>query len=161
MTSIKETFSSLLAFCDGNPPVTGGFPSQRPVTRSFDFFYLRLNKRLSKQSRRRWFETPSPLWSHCNVAATRIYLAYQVSMVTAWPLMAWPQFVARSETPVARVACVASLLKCHNVTRLMPLTVLDPERFCEMVNNRNSMPNWNRISVQVIHIHLMSLRTWK
>ena len=31
------------------------------------FFYLRLNKRLGKQSRRRWFETPSrPLWRHCN-----------------------------------------------------------------------------------------------
>ena len=35
------------------------FPSQRPVTRSFGvFFDLRLNKRLSKQLRRRWFETP-------------------------------------------------------------------------------------------------------
>ena len=47
---------------------TGGFPSQRPVTRSFDvFFHLRLNKRLSKQSRRLWFETPSrSLWRHCN-----------------------------------------------------------------------------------------------
>ena len=45
---------------DRNPPVTVGFPSQRPVTRSFDvFFDLRLNKRLSKQSKRRWFETPS------------------------------------------------------------------------------------------------------
>ena len=31
--------------------VTGEFPAQRPVTRSFDaFFDLRLNKRLSKQS---------------------------------------------------------------------------------------------------------------
>ena len=44
-------------------------PSQRPVTRSFNvFFDLRLKKRLSKQSRRRWFETPSSsLWRHCNV----------------------------------------------------------------------------------------------
>ena len=34
--------------------VTGGFLSQRPVTRSFDvFFDVRPNKRLSKQSRRR------------------------------------------------------------------------------------------------------------
>ena len=42
---------------------------QRPVTRSFDvFFDLRLNKRLNKQSRRRWFETPwRSLWRHCNV----------------------------------------------------------------------------------------------
>ena len=48
--------------------VTGGFLSQRPVTRSFDdFFDQRLNKRLSKQSRRRWFETSSrSLWRHCN-----------------------------------------------------------------------------------------------
>ena len=31
--------------------VTGDFPAQRPVTRSFDdFFDLRLNKRLSKQA---------------------------------------------------------------------------------------------------------------
>ena len=64
-----ETFSALLAFCEGNPPATGGFLSQRPVTRSFaDFFDLRLNKRLSKQSRQKWCETPSrSLWRHCNV----------------------------------------------------------------------------------------------
>ena len=64
-----EIFSALRALCDGNPPVTGGFPSQRPVTRSFGvFFDLRLNKLLRKQSRRRWFETPSPsLWRHCHV----------------------------------------------------------------------------------------------
>ena len=64
-----ETFSALLVLCAGNSPVTGEFPSQRPVTRSFDvFFDLRLNKQLSKQSRCRWFETPSrPLLRHCNV----------------------------------------------------------------------------------------------
>ena len=46
-----ETFFALLAaFCAGNLPVTGEFPSQRPMTRGFDvFFDLRLNKRLSKQ----------------------------------------------------------------------------------------------------------------
>ena len=64
-----ETFFALLAICAGNPPVTGEFLSQRPVTRSFDvFFDLRLNKRLSKQSWGWWFETPSrSLWHHCNV----------------------------------------------------------------------------------------------
>ena len=46
----------------------GEFPTQRPVTRSFHvFFDLRLNKRLSKQSRGWWFETLShPLWRHRN-----------------------------------------------------------------------------------------------
>ena len=61
-----ETFSALLALCAGNSPVTGEFPAQRPVTRSFDvFFDLLLNTRLSKQSWGWWFETPSrPLWRH-------------------------------------------------------------------------------------------------
>ena len=65
-----ETFSALLALCAKNSPVTGEFPSQRPVTRSFGvFFDLCLSKRLSKQSRRRWFQTPSSsLWCHCNVS---------------------------------------------------------------------------------------------
>ena len=64
-----ETFSALLALCAGNSPVTGEFPAQRPVTRSFDVsFDPRLNKRLSKQSLGWWFETPwCPLWHHCNV----------------------------------------------------------------------------------------------
>ena len=62
-----EIFSALLAICAGNSPVTGEFPTQRPVTRSFDVFIdLRLNKRLGKQWGW-WFETPSrPLWRHCN-----------------------------------------------------------------------------------------------
>ena len=67
-----ENFSVLLSTCAGNSPVTGEFPAQRPETRSFDvFFDLRLNKRLSKQWRGWWFETPShPLWRHCNVPGT-------------------------------------------------------------------------------------------
>ena len=40
-----ETFSGLLAICAGNSPVTGEFPAQRPVMRSFDvFFHLPLKK---------------------------------------------------------------------------------------------------------------------
>ena len=64
-----ETFSALLAICVGNSPVPGEFPTQRPVTRSFDvYFDLRPNKRLSKQSWCWWFETPSrTLWRHRNV----------------------------------------------------------------------------------------------
>ena len=64
-----EIITALLALCAGNSPVTGEFPSQRPVTRSFDvFFDLRLSKRLSKQLWGWWFETPScSLWRHCIV----------------------------------------------------------------------------------------------
>ena len=68
MTSSNGNISTLLAFWEGNPPVTGGFPLQRPVTWSFDvFFDLCLNKRLNKQLARRWFETPlRPILRHCN-----------------------------------------------------------------------------------------------
>ena len=76
-----ETFSALLAICAGNSPVTGEFPSQRPVTQNFDvFFDLRLNKRLNKKWWGWWFVTPSrPLWRHCNGLAmtrTTIWVSY-------------------------------------------------------------------------------------
>ena len=71
-----ETFSALLVLCVGNSPVTGEFPTQRPVARSFGvFFDLRLNKRLSKQSRGRWLETPSrSLWHDCNVCGVDVHI---------------------------------------------------------------------------------------
>ena len=52
-----EIFSTL--------PVTGRFPSQRPVTQSSDvFFDVRLNKRVSKESISYWFESHG---AHYNV----------------------------------------------------------------------------------------------
>ena len=55
-----EPFSALMAICEENSPATGEFPAQRPVVQSFDdFFVMRLNKRLNKQSLGWWFETLS------------------------------------------------------------------------------------------------------
>ena len=61
--------SMLTQFTDAYTYLVHGFPSQRPVTRSFDvFFDLCLNKCLKKQSRCRWFETPlHSLTSHYHV----------------------------------------------------------------------------------------------
>ena len=70
-------------------------PLTETVTRSFDvFFDLRLNKRLSKQSRRLWFETPSrSLWRHSNVvpnsdpmirAAAGSFGVQRVTLVQFW-----------------------------------------------------------------------------
>ena len=58
-------------------PLCGEFTSYRwiPRTKASDaelwcFFYMRLDKRLCKQSRGWWFETLScPLWRHSNAAA--------------------------------------------------------------------------------------------
>ena len=69
-----ETFSALLTICAGNSPVSGEFPAQRPVTRTFDvFFGLRLDERLSKHSWGWWLEMPSrPLWRQNNVKTKEI-----------------------------------------------------------------------------------------
>ena len=99
-----ETFSTLLAPCAGNSLVTGEFPSQKPVTWSFDvFFDLCLNKWLSKQSWSWWFEMPShSLWPHCN--NSRAFIAAELTFLTlnmwvlnylgltrsiSWLLMTW------------------------------------------------------------------------
>ena len=68
MTSSNGNIFRVTGHLCGYSPVPGEFPTQRPVTRSFDvFFDLRLNKRLSKQSWGWWYETLScPLWRHCN-----------------------------------------------------------------------------------------------
>ena len=69
-------FRVMALFCGES---TGGFPSQRPVTRSFGvFFDLRLNKRISKKSRRQWFEKSSrSLWRHCNQPRLRNLLVVE------------------------------------------------------------------------------------
>ena len=84
-------FSALLALCAGNSPVTGEFPSARPVTRSFHvFFDLRLNKRLTKHSWGWWFETPSrSLWRHCNKANNTGVRQRDVTIRTLTLYMYW------------------------------------------------------------------------
>ena len=49
MTSSNGNIFRVTGHLCGDSPVSGEFPAQRPVTRSFDvFFDLRLNKRLSQ-----------------------------------------------------------------------------------------------------------------
>ena len=77
--------------CAGNSPITDEFPSQRPVTQSFDvFFDQHLNKRLSKQWWGWWFETPlHPSWRHCNVVSSFINICcgHDVHILTAVSLI--------------------------------------------------------------------------
>ena len=56
MTSSNGNIFRVTGHLCGNSPVPGEFPTQRPVTGSFDvFFDLPPNKRLSKQSLGWWF----------------------------------------------------------------------------------------------------------
>ena len=68
-----ETFSALLAICAGNSPHKGQWRGALMFFLPYLmlFFYLRLNKRLSKQWWGWWFETLScPLWRHRNVTCS-------------------------------------------------------------------------------------------
>ena len=68
-------FSAKLAICEENPPVTGGFPSQKAGDAGFDIFcVVNLIKMLSKESSCLWFETP---WHSCDI------------IVMAWPISVW------------------------------------------------------------------------
>ena len=109
-----ETFSVLLALCARNSLVTDEFLSQRPVTRSFEvFFDQRLNKRLSKQSRRRWFETPlRSLWRHRNVNSTPCSQALAIGLKMRNISRPWPN-LSSSEGSQDTSACQISGHYCH------------------------------------------------
>ena len=73
---------------------TGEFPSQRPVTGSFDVsFDLGLHKWLSKHLWPRWFEMPSrSLWCHCNVRSIpRIFIMKSMLWLDSWYHVALPR----------------------------------------------------------------------
>ena len=75
MASCNRNIFRFTGLCEGNPPVSGGFPSQRPVKRSFGVFFVCLFVCLSapeqtteKTIETLWFKTPSrSLWRHSNV----------------------------------------------------------------------------------------------
>ena len=116
-----ETFSALQIICVGNSPVTGTgeFPTQRPLTRSFDvFFDLGLNDRLSQQSWGWWFETPSRrLWRHSNVNDESWTLEISI----------WPDcFTVFVQSPCGRRwmwRCLA-LDRCMGAWRSLPMKAL-------------------------------------
>ena len=62
-----ESFSALLALCEANPPVTGGFPSQSPLTRSWCFLWS-----VPKQTV--WQTTGTPvIWDAITLIMTSLY----------------------------------------------------------------------------------------
>ena len=85
MTSLIGNIFRVTGHLCGEFTGPGEFPTQRPVTRSFDvFFDLGLNKRLSKQPWGWWFETPSwSLWPQCNVCDDK-YMVVRVVRGRGW-----------------------------------------------------------------------------
>ena len=79
MTSNDNIFRVTGHFA-GNSPVSGEFPAQMPVTRSFDVFLSAPEYRLSEHSSVWWFETPSP---HYEVTVMSTYI---ISASTTKPI---------------------------------------------------------------------------
>ena len=97
-----ETFSVLLALCAENSPVTSEFPSQRPVTQSFDvFFDLRLNKR----------------WVNNREAGDLIrhHAHYDVTVMLQYSLVN-TMAVGNLDPCIARLSAVMILIRQHNWT---------------------------------------------
>ena len=90
MTSSNGNIFCVAGHLCGDFLTTGELPSQMPATRSFDvFFYLRLNKRLSIQSWRRWFETSScSLCRGCNALIT-VTISDMASQITGNSTISW------------------------------------------------------------------------
>ena len=110
-----ETFSALLAICAGNSPVSGEFPTQRPVTRSFDvYFDLRPDKRLSKQSLGWWFETLShSLWRHRN--GNRLFSRLIAAQITLDVLRSSTRNTCLTAQPLERDTSSVCELKMYSL----------------------------------------------
>ena len=93
------------SFVRGDSPVTGEFSAQRPVTRSFDFFFhLRMNKQLSKYPLGWWFGTPShPWWRRCSVErwvnTTGLAQAYHRAFQTSVECTKWLGMAISNSNP--------------------------------------------------------------
>ena len=123
-----ETFSSLLAICAENSPVTVEVPSHRPLTRSFNvFFDLHLSKWLSKQSWGWRFETTSlPLWRHCTISELQLGTTFYVVVLLeiSCSYLSTPNLEFRIRSTTAYSICclynkhvcgifILSFLQCH------------------------------------------------
>ena len=111
MMSSNGNVFRVSALCAGNSPVTGEFPSQRPVTWSFDvFFDLRLNKRLIKHSK-----DASDLRRHCPHYDVTVMLIHTHNMRLHWKprIIMMPTLLSL----VATRGCHNDYIQCHEWLR--------------------------------------------
>ena len=117
-----ETVSALLAICAGNSPVTGEFPTQRPVARSFEIFFgLCTNKRLSKQWWGWWLNTSScPLWRHRNGGSSDLDTGIcpwarrmMISHTQTWEIYRW-KLICQVST-ISGVPCKVVIVDVYTI----------------------------------------------
>ena len=120
-----ETFSALLALCAGNSPVPVNSPHKGQWRGALMFFfYLRLNKRLSKQPWGWWFETPSwSLWRQCNDTSyfliwDKLWCVYCEYLGKYWAVPRHQSAVMETHMPGCQVLLSFSLFKHYLLLKL-------------------------------------------
>ena len=168
-----KMFSALLALCEGNPPVTGGFPSRRPVTRSFLWCASEKTVEQTIATLVVW-DAIAPLWRHCNRS-----LEFHSGRNKWWTALGWGCFTTLAYLPnvfsyyfiLANVNCIHHLVfkfvfglsrylisNANSIADLSPWTTLQPhENSLEELGKCSEAPirikslletasnKWNRI----------------
>ena len=118
-----ETSSALLSLCDGNPPVTGGFPSQRPVPRSFDVF-------ITMTSQWAWWRLRSPASRLFTQPFIQTQIKENIKAPRHWPLCG--EFTGTGEFPAQRASYAeyVSIWWRHHVFRCAPEHTVEQTGSC-------------------------------
>ena len=89
-----EELSMLLALCEGNPPMTGGFPSQRSSNMGFEVFVdVSLNKLLKKTVELLVISYGMMLiWHHCNGRNNWFVKSAEVVLLSVGSVVWWPDW---------------------------------------------------------------------
>ena len=174
MTSSNENIFHITGPLCG---VTREFPTQRPMTWSFDvFFDLWLNKQLSKQLWSWWFEMPlRSLWHHCNVFKKQwicwwfqvLWHSCDITIMANNPSIQWVKITIGSSN---RQKCHITVHhnSCHigfhsesgpNLGASLSIT----EEFCQprltlyqryMTINTEAICDWSRYSIGILQVSL-------
>ena len=111
-----ETFSALLALCVGNSPITGEFPTQRPVTRSFDVFFALRNGWVNNgeagdfKSHRAHYDVIVMRWKVHNITKITYSLQGVIECTHLVMKPEYPGMVMASDTPASCIAKASALM---------------------------------------------------
>ena len=132
-----KTFSTLLALCAGNSPVTGEFSHKKPVARGFDvFFDLRLNKNLSKKCEagdlrrhRAHFDVTVMETMPCTVFASTVITKFGSEFVRDWHwksdmMTSWNRNAFDITGPIRQRSYERSMIRCFDVFFVVSLKKL-------------------------------------
>ena len=130
-----ERFFVSLGLCAGNSPVTGEFPSQRPVTRSFDgFFFICawtngwVNNRYAGDFDFRRHH------AHCDVTVMSMLVLEMISMHIFYVIYSLQYVHGRHQQNRDGMQCMSSFKQIGNITTVIFTRFRCNKSFCSTIN---------------------------